>query len=142
MFACATKGISPGTRILGSPSTTASKKFPDITLSPDKRSIWDGGRVNIHCPKQDYWSVKTPTVRDLATWYMESRADFPGIPIVGAKRDIGPAFNRRRIHHDAESTYSTEFSANTIGGEAGIILFYMVLPFGFTCRPVIFCRVM
>ena len=142
MFICTTQGIPPGTRLLCSPSTTAAKKLPNRTLSPDKRLIWDGRRVNLHCPKQGYWFLETPLVRGLARWYVRTQTLFPGIPIEGGKRDVDSAFTRCRLHPDASSMFSTEFIVEIGNGETGIIFFYMVLPFGFSGSPGIFGRVM
>ena len=125
-----------------SPTTTAAKKMPDRTLPTDKILIWDGRRVNIHCPKQDYWLMETPTTQDLAAWYVRIKTNFPGTPAVGTKRDIDSAFARCRIRPDAASMFSIEFLAKGGAGDVGVIFFYMVTPFGFAGSPGIFGRVM
>ena len=142
MFICATSGIPDGTRILCSPSTTAAKKLPNRTLSTDKRLIWDGRRVSLHCPKQDYWLLETPLVKDLAMWYVKLQTNYPGLPLVGTKRDEDSAFTRCRLRPDASSMFSTEFTIKIGEVETGVIFFYMVLPFGFSGPPGIFGRVM
>ena len=141
MFICTTDGIPEGTRYLCSPSTTVAEKLPSRTLAVDKRLIWDGRRVNLHFPKQDYWFLETPLVKDLAQWYVELQSNFPGIPIDGTKRDIDAAFARCRLRPDASLMFATEFAIKVGGIEKGVVFFYMVLPFGFSGSPGIFGRV-
>ena len=141
MFVCAQSGIPPGARILTSPSTTVAKKLPGRTLSVERRLIWDGRRVNIHCPKQDYWHLDTPSIHDLAVWVAQIKGEFPGMEVVGTKRDIDSAFTRIRLHPDSVRMFPTEFSLGPVISD-NFIFFYLVLPFGFTGSPVIFGRVM
>ena len=141
MFVCTQNGVPFGTQILTSPSTTVAKKLPDRTLSVERRLIWDGRRVNIHCPKQDYWHLDTPSIRDLATWAAQIKGEFPGVEVIGTKRDIDSAFTRVRLRRDSVRMFSTEFSLGPSDAD-NFIFFYLVLPFGFTGSPGIFGRVM
>ena len=142
MLVSTQEGLPADTRFLCPPSTTASKKLPERTPPTDKRLIWDGRKINIHCPKQGYWFMETPMVKGLAEWYVQTKTNFHGIPIVGTKRDVDSAFTRCRIRPDAASLFSTEFSAKDDGVETRVIFFYTVLPFGFTGPPGISGRVM
>ena len=141
MFVCTQAGLPNDSVILTSPSTTVSKKLPDRTLSVEKRLIWDGRRVNIHCPKFDYWHLDTPCIQDLAVWTAQLRAEFPGLELVGTKRDIDSAFTRVRLHPDSARMFATEFSLDN-HASGNFIFFYLVLPFGFTGSPGVFGRVM
>ena len=141
MFICTQAGLPKGTLLLSSPSTTVAKKLPDRTVSTEKRLIWDGRRVNIHCPKTDYWHLDTPDIQELAIWVTQIKAEFPGIEVVGTKRDIDAAFTRVRVHPDAARMFATEFALGP-REEDNIIFMYLVLPFGFTGSPGIFGRVM
>ena len=140
MFARTQAGIPHGARLLASPSTTVAKKLPGRTVSPEKRLIWDGGRVNIHCPKTDYWHLDTPDIQELAVWVAQIKAEFPGIDVVGAKRDIDAAFTRVRVHPDSARMFATEFCLGP-RKEDNLIFMYIVSPFGFTGSPGIFGRV-
>ena len=100
MFACAPKPIGNDEEYMCSLSTTVAKKLPDRTISADKRLILDGRRVDLRCPKSDYWALITPSIEDLSVRYFQLRAAYPDIPILGTKRDIDSSFTRRRLHHD------------------------------------------
>ena len=113
--------------------------MPGRTLSTDKRLIWDGRRVNIHCPKYDYWHHGAPCIEDLAVWTAQIRAEFPGIELVGAKRDIEAAFTRIRLHPGAAAMLDTEFILGDADAE-NFLFFYLVLPFGFAGSPGVFGR--
>ena len=141
MLVCTQSGLPPNTRILTSPSATVEKKLPDRTLSVERRLIRDGRRVNIHCPKQDYWHLDTPSIHDLAVRAAQIRGEFPGIDIIGTKRDIDAAFTRVRLRPDSCRMFSTEFSLG-IADDENLIFYYLVLPFGFTGSTGIFGRVM
>ena len=81
----------------------------------------------------------TPTVEDLANRYCRLKSTAPGIEIVGAKRDIDAAFTRCRIRPDCEVLFGTEFTMPREPA-GSVVFFYLVLPFGFTCSPCIFGR--
>ena len=140
MFVCTSLGIPVCNLYMVSPSTTVPKKLPDRTISSEKRVIWDGRRLNLKCPKGDYWAVTTPTVEDLARKYCFLRAANPGIRILGTKRDIDAAFTRCRFHPDCAVLFGAEFSHSDPTNS--LVFFYLVLPFGFTGSPGIFCRIM
>ena len=141
MFICTAKGIPPETEFFCSPSTTVANKLPGRTISVDKRLIWDGRRINLRCPKEDYWKLITPSINDLAIRFCRVRTAFPGVPVHGAKRDIDAAFTRCRLHPDAARMFGTEFDIDGDRTDA-LVFFYLVLPFGFAGSPVIFGRVM
>ena len=84
--------------------------------------------------------METPMIKDLATWYVKTKTNYPQIPLIGTKRDIDAAFTRCRIHPDDAALFSTEFSVRAHGEDVCVIFFYMVLPFGFTGSPGIFGR--
>ena len=86
--------------------------------------------------------METPMIKDLATWYVKTKTNYPQIPLIGTKRDIDAAFTRCRIHPDDAALFSTEFSVRAHGEDVCVIFFYMVLPFGFTGSPGIFGRMM
>ena len=93
---CTPDGIPAGAEFFRAPTTTVPKKVPDRTAPSDKRPIWDRRRINLRCPKVDYWQLKTPTTGDLETKYCKLRTSFPGMPILGAERDIDASFTRCR----------------------------------------------
>ena len=141
MFLRTGAGIPPGAQFIVSPSTTVAKKLPDRTISSDKRVILDVRRVNLKCPKADYWQVQTPSLGDLARRFCYLKTSAPGLEIVDTKRDIDAAFTRCRLHPDAAVLFGTEFMLNTASGE-NLIFFYLVPPFGFTGSPGVFGRLM
>ena len=131
MFVSTGNGIPPDNEFLRSPSTTVAKGLPDRAISTEKRAIWDGRAANLHCPKFDYWRHLTPSVHDIARRYCHLETSAPRIEIVGTKRDIDAACTRCRLRPDPAVLFGAEFP---LGSDTGgdIILFYMVLPFGFT----------
>ena len=133
MFVCSSQGIAPGDLFMVSPSTTVPKKLHDGTISVDSRVIWDGRRLNLKCPKGDYWHVVTPTVGDLARRYCHIKTTAPGIEMAGAKRDTDAAFARCRVHPDCAAIFGTEFTHTDPTNS--LVFFYLVLPFGFTGSP-------
>ena len=44
-------------------------------------------------------------IKDLATWYVETKTNYPQTPLIGTKRDIDAAFARCRIHPDADALF-------------------------------------
>ena len=141
MFVCAPDGFPADNRRICSPSTTEGGKFPDGTLSADKRLIWGGRGVNSHCQEQDYWFLETPSIGELAIWYMHIRAKYPGIPIQGTKRGAESAFTLRRPQPDAALLFGAEFDLG-YPSHATVLIFYLGLPFGFPWSPGILGRVM
>ena len=93
MFVCTQVGIPKDAILLTSPSATVAKKFPDRTISTEKRLIWDGRRLNIHCPKQDYWNLDAPDIQELEVRAAQIREEYPGVAVVG-----GGTRYRRRVH--------------------------------------------
>ena len=140
MFVCTSDGIPSGAEFFCSPTTTVPKKLPDRTVSRDKRLICDDIRINLRCPKVDYWQPKTPTIGDLVIKYCKLRKSFPGIPILGTKRDIDAAFTRCRLRPDSVGMFWTEFDADN-NRDAALVFFHLVLPFGFSGSPGFFGRV-
>ena len=141
MFVCNSGAIPVDDQYIVSPSTTVAKKLPDRTVSNDRRVILDVRRVNLKCPKEDYWKVQTPMLEDLARKYCRLKTSAPGIKVVGTKRDIDAAFTRCRLHPDSCTLFGTEFEVDKDRGDS-VVFFYLVLPFGFTGSPGIFGRLM
>ena len=140
-FICASNGVPAGGEFLCSPTNTVAKKLPGRTASIDKRLIRDGSRVNLRCPNVDYWKLKTPAVGDSAIKYCKFRTSFPGIPVLGTKRDIDAAFTLFRLHPDSVAMFGTEFDDGD-NRDAALVFFYLVQPFGFAGSPGMFGRVM
>ena len=128
-----------GATVLFPPSTTVAKKLLGRTISADKRVILDARRVNLKCPKIDYWPLVAPTLEDLARRYCSLGSSAPGIWAVGTKRDIESASTRCRLRPGSSVMFGTEFSLCVSNGD-NILFFYLDLPFGFTGSPGIFGR--
>ena len=139
MFVCTPEPIGKDEEYLCSPSTTVAKKLPDRTISADKRLILDVRRVNLRFPKSDYWAMITPSIDNLAIRFRRLRAGLPGIPILGAKRDIDAAFARCRLHPDSSVMFGAEFQLSSDPADV-VIFFYLVPPFGFSGSSGIFGR--
>ena len=125
MFVCARARLPINDVLSTSPSTTVAKKFPDRTASAGKRLIWGGRRVNIHCPKYDYWHLDTPDIQELAIWSTQIRAEYPGLEVVGEKRGVDASFTRCRIRPADSMMFATEFPTEHYESD-NIIFMYMI----------------
>ena len=141
MFVSTSDGIPGGAGHFCSPTTTVAKKLPDRTISSDLRLIWDGGRAHLRCPKGDYWQCETPSIVDLSARYCSLRTSFPGIPILGTKRDIDSAPTRVRLHPDGATMFGSDFDVDK-DRKSTMAFFYLVFPSGFSGSPGIFGRIM
>ena len=117
------EGDPSGNHLLCSPPFTVAKNQPSRTLSVDKRLIWDVGRVNILCSKQDYWPLETPGIHDLAALYVRVKTRYPSTPKWGRSMDIKAAFARRRFRPGAAAIFASEFIVNSGSNQGSVLLF-------------------
>ena len=60
---------------------------------------------------------------------------FPGIPVEMTKPDIASAFRLLRIHHALSLVIRTELYGAHFEAESDIVLFFLVMPYGFEWSP-------
>ena len=78
--------------IVSSPPARVPKLNPDRTVSSEGRLIWDGRTPNGGCSKHRHHPALQPTHSELCRSLLWLSLQWPGLPLLLAKKDISAAF--------------------------------------------------
>ena len=135
MIVCPTPTIDTTCPIQATPAITAGKKNADRIVSQDRRIIADTRRVNHVFDPRQYYIAMAPTMTGVARTIIALVRKRPRIQIVMAKRDIASALRLLRVYPALAQLMVTELPGRRVGLEPDIVLFHLVMPFGWGAPP-------
>ena len=138
LFVCSTLSITLDTPIEATPTTTVEKKNPDRSISHDRRVIAGLRRVNVGFDISQFYPVRVPSVESIARLLASLTVLLPGFDIEMTKRDIASAFRLLRLHPALALVMCTELPGGELGQVHDVVVFYLVMPFGWNGSPANF----
>ena len=126
-----------------SPFEAVDKMLPDRSIAPDKRIVHDQRGVNARTDKGLHPPAIQPRHEQIARLILRTKARYPGVPVLMAKKDIAGAFRLLWVDPADVELFAGDLfwdsermePSEDAGKPGDITAIYLVSSFGFSGSP-------